>query len=106
MKLLYWADALCEIKLGWFLCVCGRDLFLRLFLVIFICIILSCVNNSCILLIGTTEKGSFNGNQTTSSNPEIKDIDSDKDPQSCRLYAPEMYHNFKVAEVCIIDSSL
>ncbi|RVW28958.1 Cyclin-A2-3 [Vitis vinifera] len=50
--------------------------------------------------IGTAEKGSFDGKLTTSSNPDVKDIDSDdKDPQLCSLYAPEIYNNLHVAEL-------
>lgn len=46
------------------------------------------------------EKGSFDGKLTTSSNPDVKDIDSDdKDPQLCSLYAPEIYNNLHVAEL-------
>ncbi|RVW77651.1 Cyclin-A2-3 [Vitis vinifera] len=60
----------------------------------------SCVNNSDTVSIGTAEKGSFDGKLTTSSNPDVKDIDSDdKDPQLCSLYAPEIYNNLHVAEV-------
>ena len=53
--------------------------------------------------IGTSEKGSFDGKPTTSSHPDVKDIDSDdKDPQLCSLYAVEIYTNFRVAEVCAV----
>ncbi|KAE8728226.1 Cyclin-A2-1 [Hibiscus syriacus] len=45
------------------------------------------------------EKVSFSGTSTTSSDPDFKDIDSDKDPQLCSLYAPEIYNNLRVAEL-------
>ncbi|MBA0695753.1 hypothetical protein Goari_002355 [Gossypium aridum] len=50
------------------------------------------------------KKVSFSGTSTTSSEPDFKDIDSDKkDLQLCSLYAPEIYNNLRVAEVCAID---
>ncbi|GMI78065.1 Cyclin A2;4 [Hibiscus trionum] len=46
------------------------------------------------------EKVSFSGTSTTSSDPDFKDIDSDKkDPQLCSLYAQEIYNNLRVAEL-------
>lgn len=52
----------------------------------------------------TAKKVSFSGTSTTSSEPDFKDIDSDKkDLQLCSLYAPEIYNNLRVAEVCATD---
>lgn len=108
VKFVYLIDAFCEIKLVawvWFLCVCvaGGCSFWPFSLYC----IRSCVNNSDTVSIGTAEKGSFDGKLTTSSNPDVKDIDSDdKDPQLCSLYAPEIYNNLHVAEVCAVDSGL
>ncbi|GKV35766.1 hypothetical protein SLEP1_g43986 [Rubroshorea leprosula] len=46
------------------------------------------------------EKVGFYGNLVTSCDPEFIDIDSDmKDPQFCRLYAPAIYTNLRVAEL-------
>ncbi|KAL4290766.1 hypothetical protein GQ457_14G005910 [Hibiscus cannabinus] len=46
------------------------------------------------------EKVNFSRTSTTSSDPDFKDIDSDKkDPQLCSLYAPEIYNNLRVAEL-------
>ncbi|KHG12485.1 CYCA2-4: Cyclin-A2-4 [Gossypium arboreum] len=46
------------------------------------------------------KKVSFSGTSTTSSEPDLKDIDSDKqDLQLCSLYAPEIYNNLRVAEL-------
>lgn len=46
------------------------------------------------------KKVSFSGTSTTSSEPDFKDIDSDKkDLQLCSLYAPEIYNNLRVAEL-------
>ncbi|KAK8664218.1 hypothetical protein V6N13_084016 [Hibiscus sabdariffa] len=42
---------------------------------------------------------SFSGTSTTPSDPDCKDIDLDKDPQLCSLYAPEIYNNLRVAEL-------
>lgn len=37
----------------------------------------------------------------TCMKPEFTDIDSDhKDPQLCSHYAPDIYNNLRVAEVC------
>ncbi|KAG8481930.1 hypothetical protein CXB51_026668 [Gossypium anomalum] len=49
------------------------------------------------------KKVSFSGTSTTSSEPDFMDIDSDKDLKLCSLYAPEIYNNLRVAEVCAID---
>ena len=50
-----------------------------------------------------TAEVSFSGTSITSSDPDFIDIDSDKkDPQLCSLYAPEIYNNLRVAEVCAI----
>ncbi|KAK8524999.1 hypothetical protein V6N12_029849 [Hibiscus sabdariffa] len=47
----------------------------------------------------TLENVRVSGTSTTSSDPDCKDIDSDKDPQLCSLYAPEIYNNLRVAEL-------
>ncbi|KHG12484.1 CYCA2-4: Cyclin-A2-4 [Gossypium arboreum] len=57
---------------------------------------------TCVLCCGmvTAKKVSFSGTSTTSSEPDLKDIDSDKqDLQLCSLYAPEIYNNLRVAEL-------
>lgn len=42
-------------------------------------------------------------NMVTLSNPDIVDIDAGhKDPQLCSLYAPDIYNNLRVAEVCAV----
>lgn len=52
----------------------------------------------------TEEKVSFTGTSITSSDGDFIDIDSNKkDPQLCSLYAPEIYNNLRVAEVCAVD---
>lgn len=39
---------------------------------------------------------------TRCSKSEFIDIDADyKDPQLCRQYAPDIYSNLRVAEVCV-----
>lgn len=42
-----------------------------------------------------------------SSNPDVIDIDADhKELRLCSVYAPDIYSNFRVAEVCIVDAFL
>lgn len=41
------------------------------------------------------------GNIMTPRTPDIVDIDANhKDPEFCCLYAPDIYNNLRVAEVC------
>lgn len=49
-------------------------------------------------------KGGLSGD-VISSNPDIVDIDGDyKEPQLCSVYAPDIYSNLRVAEVCVVDT--
>jgi cyclin A len=44
---------------------------------------------------------------TILSNLDIIDIDADlKEPRLCSIYAPDIYSNLRVAEVCITDTFL
>ena len=53
------------------------------------------------------EKGNSSGNSMTSRTPDIVDIDaSHKDPELCCLYAPDIYNNLRVAEVCATNTFL
>jgi hypothetical protein len=52
-------------------------------------------------------KSGLSGDMTISSNLDIIDIDADlKEPQLCSIYAPDIYSNLRVAEVCITDTFL
>lgn len=52
-------------------------------------------------------KGGLSGDMLISNMPDITDIDADhKDPQLCSVYAPEIYSNLRVAEVCAVDRYL
>ena len=52
----------------------------------------------------TSVKGGLSGDMLISNNPDITDIDADhKDPQLCGVYAPDIYSNLRVAEVCAFD---
>lgn len=47
------------------------------------------------------EKGNACGDIITSRSPDIVDVDADhKDPHLCSTYAPDIYSNLRVAEVC------
>lgn len=51
------------------------------------------------------EKGNSSWSILTSRTPDIVDIDaSRKDPELCCLYAPDIYNNLHVAEVCAINT--
>jgi len=52
-------------------------------------------------------KAGLSGDMLISNMPDITDIDADhKDPQLCSVYAPEIYSNLRVAEVCAVDRYL
>ena len=47
------------------------------------------------------EKANPFGGIIASKSPDIVDVDADhKDPQLCCIYAPDIYNNLRVAEVC------
>lgn len=48
------------------------------------------------------KKGNPFGSINTSRCPDIVDVDADhKDPQLCCIYAPDIYNNLHVSEVCV-----
>ena len=55
-------------------------------------------------MTNTADKVGLCGKLMISTNPDITEIDSDhKDSQLCSLYAPDIYSNLSVAEVCVAD---
>lgn len=66
-------------------------------------IIYGCLLQTITFLFTSVKDGPL-GDMIVSSNPEILDIDADyKEPQSCSVYASEIYNHLRVAEVCAID---
>lgn len=58
-----------------------------------------------VVLRADPEKGSFNGDKLTVRSQDVLDIDSDKkNPLLCTMYAPDIYKNLRVAEVCFTIS--
>lgn len=50
----------------------------------------------------TEEKGQPDEDLTTLSIPEITNIDEEKNPLLCSIYAPDIYDNLRFAEVCTV----
>lgn len=62
----------------------------------------TCINfHENAFLMDAEEKASLYEKLITCTKPEFTDIDSDhKDTQLCSHYAPDIYNNLRIAEVC------
>lgn len=70
-----------------------------------VCIMSFAHRHHFVWVLVAAEKGSLHEISTISEKPHVTDIDSDKkDPLLCSLYAPDIYSNLRVTEVCAMNS--